>query len=61
MEGESYRCTNCGYKFVPKNQAVVPKACPYCNKPEMLERVKSAQDYLDEIRSDMQDRESRQN
>lgn len=60
MEGQNYSCSNCGYKFIPKNPAKVPETCPYCNKPETLERVKSAQDYLNEVRSDMREREERQ-
>ena len=60
MEGQNYLCGNCGYKFTPKNPTKVPENCPYCNKPEMLERVKSAQDYLNDVRTNMQEREERQ-
>lgn len=60
MEGQNYSCNNCGYKFTPKNPTKVPENCPYCNKPETLERVKSAQDYLNDVRTDMQERSERQ-
>ena len=60
MEGQNYSCGNCGYKFTPKNPAKVPENCPYCNKPETLERVKSAQDYLNEAKASIQEREERQ-
>ena len=48
MADVSYQCGNCGYRITPKQPGKVPDKCPYCNKPETLEPVKSAQDYLDE-------------
>ena len=56
---ESYHCVNCGDKFNPKSPGKVPRNCPYCNQPETVERVKSAQDYLDEVMSDMGSAEER--
>ncbi|MAG15711.1 hypothetical protein CMO88_01475 [Candidatus Woesearchaeota archaeon] len=61
MESQGYQCNNCKYRFSPKSAEKVPKNCPYCNKPETLEQVKSAQDYLEEVSSDVQEREERQN
>ena len=42
---EEYQCTNCRYKFTPKKGNA--GKCPYCSK-ETLEKVKSAQDYINE-------------
>ncbi|MBI2664097.1 hypothetical protein HYX10_02005 [Candidatus Woesearchaeota archaeon] len=56
---QSYQCGNCMYKFTPKSAEKMPKSCPYCNKPDTLEKVKSAQDYLEEVDSDMEQREER--
>ena len=60
METQTFYCTNCGYKFTPKNPESLPENCPYCNKPETLEKVKSAQDYLDETSADMHEKGKRQ-
>ncbi|MBS3132582.1 hypothetical protein J4470_00435 [Candidatus Woesearchaeota archaeon] len=60
METKGYQCSNCNYRFTPKSAEKIPETCPYCNKPETLERVKGAQDYLDEISTEMQEREKRE-
>ena len=49
----TYYCTNCGYKFNPRNPAKVPSICPYCNKPDTVEKVKDAQDLLDEVSTEI--------
>ena len=51
MQELKLNCTNCGYKFAPKASGKTPERCPYCNKPETLEKTKTAQDYLDEAGS----------
>ena len=51
MQELKLNCTNCKYKFVPKGSGKTPERCPYCNKPETLEKEKTAQDYLDEASS----------
>ena len=51
MDQPKLSCTNCRYKFAPKDPGNVPENCPYCNKPETLEKAKTAQDYLDETAS----------
>jgi len=56
----TFYCTNCNYRFIPKNPEKLPENCPYCNKPETLEPVKSAQDYVDETLAETQDKEERQ-
>ena len=56
----SYQCSNCNYKLTPKSPEKVPENCPYCNKPETLERVRSAQDYLEEVSAEMHEREKRE-
>ena len=53
---KSYQCSHCNYKFSPKNPDKVPQNCPYCNKPETIEPVKSAQDYIDEISGEPQEK-----
>lgn len=60
METASYQCSNCNYRFTPKTPEKVPENCPYCNKPETLERVKGAQDYLDEVSTEVQETQERQ-
>lgn len=52
-------CTNCGYKFTPKTEAM-PENCPYCNKPETLEKLRNMQDYLDEVSYEMHEKEQRE-
>jgi len=56
----SYQCSNCNYRFTPKTPENIPANCPYCNKPDTLDKVKSAQDYLEEIGTDAQEREKRE-
>ena len=55
---KSYQCSHCNYKFSPKNPDNVPQNCPYCNKPETIDPVKSAQDYIDEISGEPQEKTS---
>ncbi len=43
-----YQCSNCQYKFSPRNPHKVPTVCPYCNVQDTLDRIKSAQDLVDE-------------
>jgi predicted Zn-ribbon and HTH transcriptional regulator len=59
MEEQKFHCSNCGYKFLPKNPESIPENCPYCNKPETLERAKSAQDMLDDLGGEIQEQENR--
>ena len=51
MDHLKLSCTNCGYKFMPKDPGKIPENCPYCNKPETLEKAKTAQDLIDEVGS----------
>jgi len=60
MGSQGYQCSNCKYRFTPKTPEKLPESCPYCNKPETLEKVRSAQDYLDEMSAELQEREERQ-
>jgi phage FluMu protein Com len=54
-----YRCRNCNYLYELKEGKRVPKKCPYCSKDESLEKVKSAQELLDEVGDVMDERERR--
>ena len=51
------QCTNCNYKFEPRGKT--PHKCPYCDKEGTLEKTKSIQDFIDEVDSEMVDRETR--
>jgi len=44
-----YRCNNCNYTFELKEGKRLPKKCPYCSKENSLERVKTAQELIDEV------------
>jgi predicted Zn-ribbon and HTH transcriptional regulator len=57
MEGPQLHCTNCSYTFTPKSHGKMPDKCPYCNQPETIEPVKTAQDLLDETEDVMGQRE----
>ncbi len=59
MEQYQLHCTNCDYKFTPKKADKMPENCPYCNTPESLEKEKTAQDLLDEVRDNMSERGER--
>ena len=48
MEAVKLVCVKCKYEFSPKQNGRIPKRCPYCDKPETLEKVKSAQNYLED-------------
>jgi predicted Zn-ribbon and HTH transcriptional regulator len=42
-----YRCTSCGYKFVPKTSKT-PNRCPFCSS-FTVKQEESAQDILNEV------------
>ena len=43
----SYRCTACGYKFVPKTNRI-PNRCPFCSSPD-IKPNETAQDILNDV------------
>ncbi len=45
--------------FELKEGKRLPKKCPYCSKEDSLDKVKSAQELLDEVNQIMDDAESR--
>jgi PHP family Zn ribbon phosphoesterase len=51
-------CENCKYRFTIKPGKSLPKKCPYCSSEGSFKKVKSAQDWLNEINSeDTEDKE----
>jgi rubrerythrin len=44
-----YKCKNCSYTFLLKEGKRLPNKCPYCSKEGALEKLKSAQQLIDEI------------
>ncbi len=46
---EKYFCTKCSYTFRPKVTGKVPDRCPYCDKKGVIEKVKSMQEWIDEV------------
>ncbi len=52
-----WHCTSCNYLFEPKAEKV-PEMCPYCSKTGVLEKNKSAQDWLDEVSVEQEQRDN---
>ena len=42
-------CANCGYKMDLEPGKKLPGRCPYCSKEGALDRVKSAQQLIDDV------------
>jgi predicted Zn-ribbon and HTH transcriptional regulator len=51
-----WHCTSCNYLFDQKT-AKEPNICPYCSKSGVLEKNKSAQDWVDEVGMEIDQRE----
>lgn len=47
-----FQCKRCNYVTEKKD---LPKRCPYCGEPNVMERAKQAQDILDEVHVDRRD------
>ncbi len=46
-----YKCSNCNYILEVPEGKKLPVRCPYCAKENTLQRVKTAQEFIDEVSS----------
>ncbi|MBS3165038.1 hypothetical protein J4439_06420 [Candidatus Woesearchaeota archaeon] len=49
------QCTNCGYRHTVKEGKPLPSRCGYCDRRGTWQKVKSAQDILNEVSVDKAD------
>jgi predicted Zn-ribbon and HTH transcriptional regulator len=50
---EKLFCTSCNYTFKPRVSGKAPSRCPYCDKERTLEPVKSMQEWIDEVETEL--------